>query len=155
MEVEQMLTLTMCSSNVFQCLWGWACRCHSCGQDLYWWNQNNRATLCWLISETWLHYLVCSLLVFTFLFTLFAQETRMDFYCHILQLTKVSIFFMLWMFATSVVNAYARLVIRNLITYYPRCFHMYGVISILYCSLPSMFYFSSLCHFLFFNACAR
>ena len=52
-------------------------------------------TLCWLVSETWLCYLVYSLVVFTFLFTLFVQETRMDFHCHILEPTKVSLCFML------------------------------------------------------------
>jgi hypothetical protein len=121
-EVDEMLTLTVCSPNVFQCLWGWACRCHPCGQDLYWWHQNNRPTLCWLISETWFCYLAYCLLVFTFLFTLCAQETRMDFYCHILQPTKVSICFMLWMFARSVINAYTWLVISNLLIYYPDVF---------------------------------
>ena len=41
-EVNEMLTLTACS-NVFRCTWGWACRCNSCGEDLNWWQQNNRS----------------------------------------------------------------------------------------------------------------
>jgi len=34
-----------------QCIWGWASRFHSRGQDLYRWHQNNRPTLCWLVFE--------------------------------------------------------------------------------------------------------
>ena len=76
-----------------QCIWGWACRFHSRGQDLYRWHQNNRPTLCWLVFELGFCYLSYCLPAVNFS-TLMNQETRMDFYCHIPPLTKVNICFM-------------------------------------------------------------